>query len=407
MKDYGMTKVDEGELIAPNAQAPVNQTFFEMDVQSRSARAHRREIEVAVKECKALVQDREIAESMTYALERYDRKTGKTKVIRGPSIRCAELIAYAWGNIRFAGNIIEVGARSVLAEGLAIDLERNNAARVTASRRIVGKNGVRYSDDMIELTSAVAQSIAIRNAILKVIPGAFVKQVLDEAENVIARGSGETSKRFDAALRWAASEGISEEEVLAFLGIPSASEVRPSDLNRLLQVANAIREGEATADDVFRGAARRAATEEAEKISTPEKSKAQEAVDSFAEPLDDEEPEPAPKPARARFSADELDERARARDPEPKKRRVAPKKEKEELQLAARNSIDEAKVALSKHLGDSFSEVWTLVYEAGLADDSEALVAITRAPKPIVLACLRDAEPEAALRTIVETASRR
>ena len=44
-------------------------------------------------------------------------KDGKT--IEGPSVRFAEMVANAWGNIRWGGRVIEANDRYVVAQGFA------------------------------------------------------------------------------------------------------------------------------------------------------------------------------------------------------------------------------------------------------------------------------------------------
>src|SRR5690349_3214367 len=92
--------------------------------------------------------DEETAESCFYTLKRKDRDSGEGKVIQGPSVRLAEIAVACYGNLRAAARITDNDGRFITAQGLCHDLESNTLISIEAKRRITGKSGKTYGDDM-------------------------------------------------------------------------------------------------------------------------------------------------------------------------------------------------------------------------------------------------------------------
>jgi hypothetical protein len=140
----------------------------EIDAQVATARRYPRSVKRFLEEAKAIATlEPEIAATCFYSLPR------SGKYITGPSVRLAEIVASCWTNLRTSSRIIEDTGTVVKAEAVCLDLERNNGVCITVSRRVTGKDGRRYNDDMVNVTSNAAVSIASRNAIFKVVPPRF------------------------------------------------------------------------------------------------------------------------------------------------------------------------------------------------------------------------------------------
>jgi hypothetical protein len=230
-----------GELMEPTLPSS------EIDVQIRTANAYPREIKKAMEEACMMATVPEIAGEMWYRVDR----GGKT--IEGPSIRLAEIVAYAWRNLRIADRVVSIGDRTITVEGVVFDLERNIAVRREVTRRITNRDGRRYTDDMIAVTAQAACSIARRNAIFAVVPQAFVNRVLAAAKEAAGSKRPEPPKDSPVAalFRWAESQGIEAAAVLRKVGRVSPEEVTAADLDALRGYATAIREGETTAEAIF------------------------------------------------------------------------------------------------------------------------------------------------------------
>lgn len=241
--------------MAMKFQAPVRHERPEMaaatggsDIEQQVATAHKypRDVTKALDKAKRLAcMDEETAEEMHYSIPRGGKQ------IEGPSVRLAEVVAATWGNLRIASRVVEVGEREVTVEGAAIDLENNVAVLKETRRRITGKDGSRFNDDMIAVTTAAASSIAIRNALFSVVPKPFWNQVYAEAAKTINAGKKPIGQRVEAAVKWFNSRGIAEEQVLALLGKKNRGEIGVDEIRELLGIRNAVSEGSSTLQEVF------------------------------------------------------------------------------------------------------------------------------------------------------------
>ena len=147
-------------------------TRAEVDIQVATAKRFPRSIKAFNRQAMEMATfNEDVAAGCIYALPRGG------KPIEGPSVRLAEIVLAAWGNVRADARVIDVGAKEITAEGMCWDLEKNIAIRVQVKRRITDKNGSRYNDDMIVVTGNAACSIALRNAVFKVIPMALARHL--------------------------------------------------------------------------------------------------------------------------------------------------------------------------------------------------------------------------------------
>jgi hypothetical protein len=194
--------------------------------------------------------DQETAESCIYALPR----DGKT--IEGPSARLAEILASAYGNLRIEGRLVDDDGKFVTARGTAFDIQANVLIAYEVRRRITSKNGKRFSDDMVGVTSNAATSIAIRNAVLKTIPKAFWGTVYDACRQVAVGDASTLVKRRDAMLAYFLKMGVPNAKVFALLEVKGAEDITLEHMATLKGLATAIKEGDTTVDEAFAGPTR-------------------------------------------------------------------------------------------------------------------------------------------------------
>lgn len=187
----------------------------------------------------------DIALSCIYTLPRAGKK------IQGPSIRFAELLQSTYGNLRVDGAIVDVGAKEIKAQGTALDLENNTGVRVQVTRRITNKMGQRFNEDMIQTTANAAISLAIRNAIIRIVPRALWEPIWDRAKEVALGDAESFSDRRDRAMEWLAKAGVPDTRVLAMLGRERVEDVTTDDVLTLRSCARQIKDGEASMDDLF------------------------------------------------------------------------------------------------------------------------------------------------------------
>jgi hypothetical protein len=210
------------------------------------AKRHPRSITTFMREARQLVTLNEaIAQACIYALKR------DNKVIEGPSARFAEVILYAWGNCQAGARIVGEGQEFVTARGMFRDLERLVDIQFDVPRRITGKNGTRYSADMIGVTANAAGSIALRNAILKGIPKAFWEPLYQEARRIVAGDATTLASKRQEAIKAFAIYGITKEQIFAKLGRAGLADVTVDDLVILFGLLTAIKEGDTTPEQAF------------------------------------------------------------------------------------------------------------------------------------------------------------
>jgi len=189
--------------------------------------------------------DQETAQECFYVL----RRGGND--IEGPSIRCAEIVASTWQNIRAGSRVLEADATTVSAQAFCHDTENNVFIVKETKRRITNKDGKRYNDDMIVMTGNAAAAVALRNAVFGTVPKAVVRSVYLEAKKVAVGTAKTLAQRLQRVVKLFASIPVSEEQLLVFLARRNTEEITPDDLGKLQGVFNALKEGEQVVDEVF------------------------------------------------------------------------------------------------------------------------------------------------------------
>lgn len=224
-------------------------TRSEIDVQITTAKKYPRHLRRALGQAEELATvDVETAASCFYVLKRQGKR------IEGPSIRLAEIVASAWGNLRWGARPVADDGRMVTAAGYCHDLETNVARLAEVKRRVTGRDGKRYSDDMIAVTSNAACAIAARNALFGVVPRAYVDAILRKAKTV-AVGDAKTlgQRRQDLVAYFRDKVGVEETMLLAYVGRETVEEISLDDLGDLHGLATALRDGTTTVDEAFGG----------------------------------------------------------------------------------------------------------------------------------------------------------
>jgi len=180
----------------------------------------------------------------SYALKR------SGKVIVGPSVRFAEVMAWTWGNNRYGARIVDEGKDSVTAMGWFHDLERGTQIGFEVRRRITDKEGRRYNADMIGVTAMAACGIALRNAVIKGVPKVFWMEAFHAVQKGLASDKDIDKKR-TAALGYLGQMGVTEPMILATLKLRKIEDVKAEHLAHLRTMVETIKEGEATVSELF------------------------------------------------------------------------------------------------------------------------------------------------------------
>lgn len=255
----------EGELTPPPASSPQQARSLavsedaktaltlalakqEIDTQITTAKLYSRSVDGAMKRIYEMATlDPETAKECIYALKRGNR------ILNGPSIRFAEIVASSWGNARTMSRVINVDKYEgyVEAEAVYVDLETNYATKETSRRRIKDRYGRLYADDMILVTGQAACKIALRNAILAgVFKGAWRGAYL-AATKVVAGDVASLSKRRADAVDTFAKMGVTPEQIFEALDVEGVEDIGLNEVATLTALYRQIRDKETSIDEAF------------------------------------------------------------------------------------------------------------------------------------------------------------
>ena len=222
----------------------------ELDTQISTAKAYPRNVKNAMQEATDMVtMDQATAESCFYVLVR-NGKEGKSE-IKGASIRLAEIAASAWGNFHAATRIIENDGKTITAEACAWDLEKNVKISTQVKRSIQYKNGGTYNADMQAVTGNAASSIALRNAILKVIPRALIDRLYETAMKHAVGDQKSLEARRKALFDRFSKMGIETKTILEYFQKTSIDDFNIEDVTSLIGIGTAIKDGMVSIDNAF------------------------------------------------------------------------------------------------------------------------------------------------------------
>lgn len=222
----------------------------EIDIQIATAKQYPRDLKKVLGNIRAFATlDEETAEDCFYALKR--GKGSDESLIEGISVRLAEIFASAWGNLRVQTRITANDGRTITAQGVCHDLESNLAVCVEVKRRITDRNGRTFSDDMQVVTGNAASAIAFRNAVLKVIPKAVTKKVVDEIKGLALGNAGNLESKRASTIKWFNAKGVTTDQLLAYIEADCIDSIDGEKLLTLRSTANAIKEGTTTIAETF------------------------------------------------------------------------------------------------------------------------------------------------------------
>ncbi len=254
-------------------------------IDSLVATAHKfpRSIKRSTDNAIALVSmDEETAQTCTYSVPRGG------KPITGPSVHLAKIIAQVWGNMRIQAKVVSIEEKQITSQSIAWDLESNLAIQVEVKRSIMQnemdwsgpkprRTGrmIRMSDDMVVVSGNAANSIAMRNAILSVIPKAVVNKVYKAAMQTITGDVSDENKlkarRRQVVDALIGSYKVTEEEILFSIGRASIDHIDADDIVTLIGIGTSIKDGDTTIELAFK---KKAAATPPPVASTEDKEKA-------------------------------------------------------------------------------------------------------------------------------------
>lgn len=237
------------EVIQPSAVEAMERAS--VDIQITTAKRFPRTIEKVKRDMMRFATlDQDTAASCFYKLKRKD-KSGKEKFIEGPSVRLAEIAVACYQNLRAGVRIVGNDGKQITAQGVCHDLENNTSISWETKRRITGSSGQTFSEDMQVVTGNAASAIAFRNAVFKVIPGALINPVFEKCKEVAVGAAKSVAERRNKMLEAFAKMSVGEDKILAFLEKSDTSEIDLKDVETLIGVFTALKDGTTTIDEQF------------------------------------------------------------------------------------------------------------------------------------------------------------
>ena len=240
----GLTTLEPAELQPQYLQVQQSQTVAlaaaVLDKRILTAKQFPRSIARFKQQAKELLsEDIETAMSAEYS------KPVGGGTVKGPSVRLAEIACLCWGNVEVSIDEPIVGDKSVTVQAYAWDLERNIRVPGISTMSIVNKTGSRYQQHMIETTIVACASKARRNAILAVIPRAYVNDLLEAAKVVASKNAPPLEvTRTKMLEHFARSFKVAAEQIFEYLGVSGADDITQSHIDELRTVVTALQEGE-------------------------------------------------------------------------------------------------------------------------------------------------------------------
>lgn len=234
----------ELELVSESALETL--TRSEIDVQISTAKKYPRALGKVKEQMLAFATlDQETAESCMYA------KPQGGSVVKGPSVRLAEIAVSSFQNIRAGARVIANDGKTITCQGVCHDLENNTCVSVEVKRSILKKNGDPYPEHMVVTSGNAGCSIALRNAVFKVVPMALVKPAYEAAKALAIGDAASLSDRRTKMVEHFKKMGVTEEKICAAVSRETVEDITLKDLEKLIGFSSSIKNGDATIDEVF------------------------------------------------------------------------------------------------------------------------------------------------------------
>ena len=251
----------------------------EIDQQVATAKQYPRHLPTVLNQIQTYAtMDVDTASECFYVLHR-NGAGGTTQTIEGLSVRMAEIIAGAWGNLRVATRIIGNDGKTITAQAVCHDLETNVAISTEVKRSILTSKGYTYSQDMQVVTGNAAAAIAFRNAVLKVIPKAVTKRVIEEVKRVAMGQALDLEQQRQVLIQYFAKFNVTEQMIFDLLQITKREELDKERVFLLKGIYNAIKEGDTTVQEAFvKPVEERKLAEQAKQAAEEKKAKAAAAI---------------------------------------------------------------------------------------------------------------------------------
>jgi len=241
-------QTQELEIIEPTVIESLERA--QVDVQIATARRYPRILSaVKARMMQFATLDEETAESCFYTLPA--RRGGDGKPLQGPSVRLAEIALASYQHVKAGSRIIGDDGKFITAQAVVHDLENNVSVSIEVKRRVTTKDGKRFGDDMIAVTGNAATSIALRNAVFRVVPRALINPVYDAARRVAVGDQKSLVDKRARTVEWLSKKGVTLDRVLAAVGAAKLEDINLDQLETLKGLGTSIKDGELSVEEAF------------------------------------------------------------------------------------------------------------------------------------------------------------
>jgi hypothetical protein len=187
----------------------------------------------------------------------YQYAKGKTDVT-GLSIRAAEAMAMAWGNMDFGTRELERKHGESTAEAYAWDLETNVRRSITfrVPHSIDTKEGRKKLESDRDIYEYIQNQAArrVRACLLSVLPRDIQDAIMEQAKNTMAATFDITPEYLKTWLEAFAKFGVTKEQIEKRIQ-RDYSAITPAQMAGLANIYNSLKDGIGTVADFFEVAA--------------------------------------------------------------------------------------------------------------------------------------------------------
>lgn len=183
----------------------------------------------------------------------YQYQRGGTD-ITGPSIRLAEAVASAWGNIKYGFDVIEANEITNKVRAYAYDMESNvQAERVfSVSNMRFTRTGSYQISDPRDIYENIANSASrrIRACIIEIVPADVIEYAMECCDRTIRQNIKITPESLDKLCAAFAEYGVTKIQIEAKIQ-RNLSSIGTAQYIQLRNIYTSLKDGIAKAEDCF------------------------------------------------------------------------------------------------------------------------------------------------------------
>lgn len=241
---YEATKTNQGAVVATEQQRAIAEVQAAMMLARANPRDERKAMDRILMSCARP----SLAEQAVYQYAR-----GGTD-ISGPSIRLAEAIAQAWGNLQYGVRELSRDHENATVQAYAWDLETGTRREVTFQVPLIRstKKGSYRLEDPRDIYETVANQGArrVRACILALIPGDVVDAAVEQCEATMKAKADVSPESIKKMVEAFAAVGVTREQIELRIQRRLDS-ITPAQVVQLKKIYASLRDGMSNVSDWF------------------------------------------------------------------------------------------------------------------------------------------------------------